>query len=1287
MNFLRLTGLLALVFAAHARAAVLFEDTFDRANSRNIDGGLTGITDNTGSALPVDGVYTQPWLDPNSKPPTYGVEDADAGNGGGSQILSNRFQNDVGAGTANLFVNHNFTNPSILSAGGFSVAVDVTDYSQATNGQGGAIAVGMSQAEAAGTRDAFGGTSRMTGAFGTAIGDAVPTQSVADFWVAVRGNNSLVWGTRSGTVNGVTGLGLKTGTIKVDFTLSSFAAGSTVNYEVFFNGSSKGTGSFTWSGTNENYIGLDSRDTGATTFDNFRISMPDVAPAATLQVTPDSVAHDNSALPVTLNWSGTNLPAGATYQITADQAVSFPNGGASGSAGAGSGSVNAVVNGSLGSTTFTVKFSNSMPTVVATATATVQRIPVPNRPNLIVILADDMGWGDLGCYGSEISTPNIDALAANGVRFRQFYNSARCSPTRCSLLSGLYPQQAAVDPSAPLPDLRADNNMTFAEMLKADGYRTYMAGKWHLGNNNRLAENRGFQHVWRFGNGTAHSLNQWNQSLYTLISENNEIAFRDYTGNGQTFYQTDAIGDYAVDHINHNHDRNDGKPFAMYMAFGAPHFPIQAPAAVADTYMLNYAQGWDVVRQQRYNRQLANGVIDSRYPFPGRGGVGPHGGEPIVEVPAWNSLSSDRQADLTRRMALFAAMITKLDQNVGKVVSRLRELNELDNTLIFFMSDNGGNHEGGVLGNGTVVTGAALTNMGQPGQGDSITYGGGNAHVSNTPLKLFKHFTHEGGIRAPFIVHWPAGFAARNTWVETPTHLIDVVATIADATGAPRPATFSGHQVLPMEGTSVLPLINGQSIPERALYVEHESNRMVRKGRWKLVTENFTAFDNEFTSSQKLLYDMDADPGETTDLAAANPAKVVELVDEWNAWSTRVGLPASRQIVQTPVSLTPGPTAADLFVDTFNRPNATDIDVSNSGMSGSRGNLPWFEGWEGSGTADSIQVLDDVLQMATGTGMSENGLNHNFIGQDILDAGGFSVSMRVLHMNSAATDTANRYAGFGGGLNAAQAAAGNDIGGANPPSIRGNGTNIGVADAFVELDLNGNVKLWTDGVLRATVPVSKTSGTLTASFAFNSFAAGSTVTVSAWFDGTRLDLNSGSTAMTRTFTWDEANQNYLALSSRASVFVQVDNFAVRKLPVSHALAVERALSASLQGADGAPGANPDGDRLDNFGEWAFGSDPTKADDLVSVTSLVLSVPEDGVFRFAHRRLIDAASAGLRFRYRISGDLTTWSDVVPVEEPATPLPASPGYEVVTLSLPASALNGKPSLYLRVMSEPL
>lgn len=926
------------------------------------------------------------------------------------------------------------------------------------------------------------------------------------------------------------------------------------------------------------------------------------------------------------------------------------------------------------------------------ATFAAQAFAAAEKPNVILILVDDMGWSDLGCYGGEISTPTIDSLAADGVRFRQFYNAARCSPTRCALLTGLYTQQVAVDPAAPLPNLRADNNVTIAELLKSNGYRTYMAGKWHLGGGARLPENRGFDHVWRFSDAGAHSANFWNQGAYQLVSPGNEIAFRNYTANGQQFYQTDAIGDYSVDFINHSLSKGDGKPFFIYMAFGAPHFPLQAPAEVADKYTPIYEKGWDVLREERFQRQLAMGVIDERYKLTPRGGTAPHQAEPIEEIPAWNTLPAARKADLVRRMSLFAAMIEEVDRNVAKVIRRLEETGQLDNTLILFLSDNGGNHENGKFGNsGSPLTGAALANMGQPGVADNIHYGGGWANLSNTPLRLFKHSTHEGGIRTPLIVHWPAGVSAKNVWREQPGHIVDILPTIAAATGATYPTTYAGHPVLPFEGRNLLPQIqDGTELPERSLYVEHEVNRTVQRGIWKLVTKNFMLYDGSSPAHERELYNIVEDPCETNNIAASNPEVVRALVADFNDWAQRAGVPQARWLTPPPRNLTPGETDGDLFVDTFNRPNAMDIDTTLTGVWGRRvppiaANATWFEGFEGSGTVDSIQVIDNVLQMATGLGMSENGLNHNFVGQNILDAGGFSVSLDVLGINTEASDSANRFVGFGVGLNAAQAAAGNDIGSTSPRPFRGNGGNsIGVADCFVELDLNGNVKVWTRGVLRATVPVGRNTGNLLAAFECDSFAAGATVTVSVYFDGSRLDINPNAPSDTLTFTWDESSANYIGLSARASVFALMDNFAVRLLPLADALTVQYGLRAGLDGEDARPDADKDDDRSSNRDEWIFGTNPNQADELLRMPVIAVSGASDGI-RLRHRRLSDFLNSGIRFHYAISSDLKDWQPVNPSVVSVNSIPSNPGYEEVELLVPESAPANHERLFIRVHAD--
>ena len=278
-----ISGVILALSAGHAYAqTILFSDNFNRADSRNIQASLSGITDNTGSSLAVGGVYSQPWLDPNNRPPTYGVQDGVASNGGGAQILSSQLQLAVGAGTSDAYVNHNFINPSILSAGGFTVSLDVNGFLQTGLQQGGAFAIGMSATEAASGADAFDLTpGRYTGAFNDAstIGAAVPGVVLSDFWLALRGNSSLVWGSSSGTISGVGSLSAKTGTVSAKFSFSDFNAGSTVNYQVFLNGISEGTGSFTWSDTDANYIGLDARDSSGVSLDNFSVTIPEPSAA------------------------------------------------------------------------------------------------------------------------------------------------------------------------------------------------------------------------------------------------------------------------------------------------------------------------------------------------------------------------------------------------------------------------------------------------------------------------------------------------------------------------------------------------------------------------------------------------------------------------------------------------------------------------------------------------------------------------------------------------------------------------------------------------------------------------------------------------------------------------------------------------------------------------------------------------------------------------------------------------------------------------------------------------
>jgi arylsulfatase len=927
---------------------------------------------------------------------------------------------------------------------------------------------------------------------------------------------------------------------------------------------------------------------------------------------------------------------------------------------------------------------------------TFTRIP----PNVVLILADDQGFSDWSCYGSEIPTPNLDRLASEGLRFRQFYNCARCSPTRCAVLTGLYTAEVAVDPSQALPNLRNDNNVTIAELLGANGYRTYMAGKWHLGNGALLPEARGFQQVWRYADGTAHSEDTWNTNLYTLVSSNGEITNRIYPAG--TFYQPDAIGDYSLDFINnalvtHTND----KPFFLYMPFGSAHFPIQAPQDWVDTNVPVYSAGWDAVRNSRFTNMLAQGVLNARVALSPGEGTPPWSSVPAEEIPDWNTFSADRQADLARRMAIYAAMVQKMDANIGRVVAQLRAAGQLDNTLIFALSDNGGNYEGGVLGqtggvpDATPLTGLSLTNMGLSGQ-PIIYLGGGWAHVSDTPFRLFKHFNHEGGIRTPLIVHWPEGLSRTNQWEDEPGHVIDLMATIVDVTGASYPTQFNNHVVLPLEGQSLRPLFIGTNEFPRALGFEHEGNRAWLSGSWKFVTKNFTAFDGSRPANQLELYDLSKDPTELTNLAGAQPLLLGQLVTNWNNWASRVGVPSSRLVdpSQLVVPVVPPTNASDLFVDSFNRPDETNLDASAVGMWGSRVppigvDAAYYEGFEGSGLPTSIQIVSSNLQMAVGVGMSENGIMHNFTGQDIVDAGGFSVELAVQEINTDSSDAANRYVGFGVGLSQAEAAAGGDINADSGILFRGKqgSANRGVSDFFVDLDINGNIKVWTNGVLLDTVSVGQTSGTLTASFACAGFTTDDTVTVNVFFNGQQVDINTAdANSMSRTFKWDRNDSNYIGLSARASNYTQMDNLAIRKLPLAGGAAINYAMQYGLSGANADPGADPDGDGVSNFAEWAFGGDPQAADPFIaSLRGAVLTPTQD--FQFTYQRLANAANYGLRYRYFVSTDLSTWTETTPTQMSVATNEDKDGYEIATMQLPASLIFGQSKLFLRVLAEPV
>lgn len=493
----------------------------------------------------------------------------------------------------------------------------------------------------------------------------------------------------------------------------------------------------------------------------------------------------------------------------------------------------------------------------ALAQQTGKRPLTSKRPNIVLILADDMGFSDLGCYGSEIRTPNIDGLAARGVRFTQFYNCARCCPTRASLLTGLYPHQAGIghmtnnyhEPG--YQGFLNDRCVTIAEVLREAGYRTLMSGKWHVGEQRpHWPTDRGFDHYWGLISGAS--------SYFTLDSGRGFARDdRPATPDEEGHYLTDGIGRAACDFIDQNAGRGD--PFFLYVAFTSPHWPLHALPEDIERYRGTYTCGWDELRRRRRERQIELGIIDRRWPLTPR--------DP--QAPAWEDAADKEELDL--RMAVYAAQIDRMDQNVGRILERLRANGVEDNTLVMFLADNGGCAEKIERGKAGAVTGTP----------DSYcSYGLPWANASNTPFRLYKHWVHEGGIATPFIARWPAAIPQDGRIIRSQfAHVIDVMATCVDVSAALYPQEREGTPIFPMEGASLFRVLRGQQRQRPVhdqLCWEHEGNRAIRRGKWKLVSR----FPDRWE-----LYDLEADRTEMTDLAAQHPDKVQELLAAYEAWA------------------------------------------------------------------------------------------------------------------------------------------------------------------------------------------------------------------------------------------------------------------------------------------------------------------------------------------------------------------------------------------------------------------
>ncbi|MFN3150253.1 arylsulfatase [Bremerella sp.] len=520
-----------------------------------------------------------------------------------------------------------------------------------------------------------------------------------------------------------------------------------------------------------------------------------------------------------------------------------------------------------------------------------------DRPNILLILADDLGYSDLGCYGGEIQTPNIDRLASGGVRFTQFYTSARCCPTRASLMTGVYPSQAGIgDFTTNQPSKTQgpgylgrlnENCVTLAEALKPAGYGCYYVGKWHLHPQTGPIQ-RGFDEFYGYTNGYAQD--QYTPSKYQRLPEGRP---KEVKVANDEFYATDVFNQYALEFIRQG--QTSKQPWFLFLGHSSPHFPVQAPADRVDQYFDLYMQGWDELREKRFARMKELGLIDGdhwklspRSIVPVEPGDIANGYSGEIN-PAWADLDTDRQRDLARRMAVFAAMVDSIDQGVGKIVEHLEATGDLENTLILFLSDNGACYEWGPFGfdgqsraGETILrTGDQLREIGQPGTHQS--YGSAWANLGNSPFRMYKHFTHEGGISSPLIVHWPAGLGKPNQWARDPAHVMDILPSLVEVAGGTYPDFVHDRPITPCEGSSLLPVWQGKQLAQRVIGFDHMGARALRQGDWKIVRSKRMPYEIDWE-----LYNLAEDRCELNDLADQFPERVQEMAAKWETWARHV---------------------------------------------------------------------------------------------------------------------------------------------------------------------------------------------------------------------------------------------------------------------------------------------------------------------------------------------------------------------------------------------------------------
>jgi arylsulfatase A-like enzyme len=503
------------------------------------------------------------------------------------------------------------------------------------------------------------------------------------------------------------------------------------------------------------------------------------------------------------------------------------------------------------------------------------------RPNILLIMVDDLGFSDIGPYGSEIQTPNLNKLAAEGVRFKEFYNNSICAPTRASLLTGQYPHKAGVgffDINLGLPAYQGYLNkesLTIGEVLRANGYSTLISGKWHVGQDSSAWPiQRGFDRFYGFVAGASNyfDIGSYGQAPPVTVFKNNTK-----TKLKEGEYLTNTITDNAIGFLKEQDQTQ--KPFFLYVAFNAPHWPLQAPPEDIAKYKGRYDIGWDSLRSERIERQRKLGILDSNQKIADR--------DP--EVPYWNNLTYDQKQLWKAKMEVYAAMVDRVDQNIGRLLNTLKELRKDDNTLVIFLSDNGA--QGGY----SSPNRKPQRNTGPIGTAGSYDYQEQSwAYVSNAPLRQYKNNMHEGGFSAPFIAWYPK-LIKPGTIVQGTGHLIDLAPTFYELAHAKYPASFNNININALPGKSLLPVFAG-SAPvvnrEGPIFWERAGNRAVRKGKWKIVS-TYPAYKWE-------LYNLETDRGETTDLASERTDIVNELSADYFKWAEQTGVVDYEKIKPAP---------------------------------------------------------------------------------------------------------------------------------------------------------------------------------------------------------------------------------------------------------------------------------------------------------------------------------------------------------------------------------------------------